>query len=133
MTKQELREYYWIRRNIIKLECKLMELEAAATKITTQLKNKHDAIMGQGNTSDKVGNAVADIEEVKENLAEQIATSYDVITKIEGAIEVLPARECYLIRARYIELLSWEQIAVDMNYSWQHIHKIHSEALIMLA
>jgi DNA-directed RNA polymerase specialized sigma subunit len=132
MTKQELREYYWIKRNIAKLEYKLMELESAATKITGQLKNKHDAIMGQGNTSDKVGNAVADIELAKEKLTEQIKISYAVLTKIERAIEVLPARECYLIRARYIELLSWEQIAVDMNYSWQWVHKIHSSALKML-
>ncbi|MCO1599766.1 hypothetical protein [Desulfosporosinus nitroreducens] len=133
VTKQELREYYWIRRNITKQEYKLMELGAAATKITTQLKNKHDAIVGKGNTSDKVGDAVADIEAARKKLAEQIAESTKVLMKIEEAIKALPARECYLIRTRYIELLSWEQIAVDMNYSWQHIHKIHAEALRLLA
>lgn len=133
MTKQELKEYYWIRRNITKSEHRLMELEAAAIKITTQLKKKHDAIVGRGNTSDKVGNAVADIEAAREKLAEQILASYAVLAEIEKAIGVLPARECYLIRARYIELLSWEQIAVDMNYSWQWVHKIHSSALEMLA
>lgn len=132
MTKQELKEYYWIRRNIVKSEQRLIELETAATKITAQLKNKHDAIMGRGNTSDKVGNAVADMEEAKEKLSEQIMESYAVLAKIEDAIGVLPARECYLIRARYIELLSWEQICVDMNYSWKHIHRIHAEALQLL-
>lgn len=129
MTKQELKEYYWIRRNITKSEHRLMELEAAATKITAQLKNKHDAIVGRGNTSDKVGNAVTDMEAVRKELSEQIKKSYAILAEIEKAIEVLPARECYLIRARYIELLSWEQIAVDMNYSWQWVHKIHSGAM----
>ena len=89
--------------------------------------------MGQGNTSDKVGNAVADMELARTKLAEQIAESYAVLTKIENAIEVLPAREGYLIRARYIELLSWEQIAVDMNYAWAQVHRMHAEALKMLA
>lgn len=132
MTKEDLKEYYWIRRNITKSEHKLIELEAAATKITAQLKKDQDAIMGRGNTSDKVGDAVADIEAAKEKLIEQIVESYAVLAKIEEAIIVLPAREYYLIRARYIGLLSWEQIAVDMNYSWKQVHRIHSDALNQL-
>lgn len=131
MTKEKLREYYWIRRNIAKLESRLIQLDSESTKVTTQLKK--DPIMGQGNTSDKVGNAVVDMELVREELSEQIKGSYAMLTEIERAIEVLPARERYLIRARYVELLSWEQIAVDMNYSWQWVHKIHSNALEMLA
>jgi DNA-directed RNA polymerase specialized sigma24 family protein len=133
LTKQELREYYWKRRNIAKLESKLIELDTAATKITTQLKSKHDAIMGKGNTSDKVGNAVAEMESVRDKLIEQVKESYDVLAQIEDAIEGLPAREGYLIRARYIDLLTWEQICVDMKYSWKQIHRIHSKALQQLA
>ena len=132
MTKEELKEYYWIRRNITKSEHRLIELEATATKVTAHLKNKHDSIIGLGNTSDKVGNAVADMEAVKDKLVEQIAESYAVLTEIEKAIEVLPAREGYLIRARYIELMPWEQIAVDMGYSWKQTHRIHSDALGLL-
>ena len=30
---------------------------------------------------------------------------------------------------RYIRLMKWEDIAVRMEYSWQHIHKIHARAL----
>lgn len=30
---------------------------------------------------------------------------------------------------RYIKLMRWEDIAVKMKYSWQHIHKIHARAL----
>ena len=133
MTKLELKEYYWIRRNITKSEQRLIELEAAATRITAQIKNKHDAIVGRGNTSDKVGDAVAEMEASREKLAEQIAASYAVLAEIEKAIEDLPARECYLIRARYIELMSWEQIAVDMNFGWAQVHRMHSDALKMLA
>ena len=132
MTKQELREYYWTRRNIVKLENKLAELESAATKITTKLKLKHDQITGQGNTSDKVGNAVAEMEAVKDKISEQIKRSYVVLAEIEDVIIVLPARESYLIRARYVELLPWEQIAVDMKYSWKQVHRIHAETLKLL-
>ena len=30
---------------------------------------------------------------------------------------------------RYIKLMKWEDIAVKMGFSWQHIHKIHANAL----
>jgi len=30
---------------------------------------------------------------------------------------------------RYVRLMKWEDIAVKMEYSWQHIHKIHARAL----
>lgn len=131
MTKEELREYYWTQRNIRKLESRLEELETAATRNTTQLRQV--AIMAQGGTSDRVGNAVAEMEKVMTELDVQLTKSYALLREIEKALEKLPARESYLIRARYIEMQTWEQIAVDMGYSWQHIHRIHSDALKMLA
>lgn len=30
---------------------------------------------------------------------------------------------------RYIRLMKWEDIAIQMGYSWQHLHKIHAKAL----
>lgn len=30
---------------------------------------------------------------------------------------------------RYIKLMKWEDIAVQLGFSWQHTHKIHSRAL----
>lgn len=30
---------------------------------------------------------------------------------------------------RYINLMKWEDIAVKMGFSWQHLHKIHAKAL----
>jgi len=133
MTKQELKEYYWIKRNIDKLERRLEELNAVAMRNTTKIKKDADAIVSHGGISDRVGNAVAEMETITREIKNQIIRSYEVLIKIENAIEKLPAREAYLIRARYVELQSWEKIAVDMNYSWKQIHRIHSDALQELA
>ena len=129
MTKRDLQEYQWIKRNIEKLEQRREELRAAATRTTTQL--KQDPIHGAG-VNDKVGNIVANIISVTEEINGEIDRGYAAVLRIERAIQVLPAREMYLIRAKYIELKHWEQICVDMNYSWRQIHYIHSEALKML-
>lgn len=130
MTKKELQRYYWTQKNIEKLEERLQELYTAATKITSQLSD--DPIRPGGMKSDRVGNIVAQMEDVKRELADQIEKAYAEVKKIEIAIQVLPAREMYLIRERYIANKPWEQIAVDMEYSWQHLHRVHSEALKIL-
>lgn len=130
MTKQELQSYYWLRRNIQKLENKLLELETEATRQTTQITQ-----MPKGNrtSTDKLSGIVAEIVAVQDKINDKVQRSYRIMVAIEKAIEGLPEREAYLIRARYIDCKSWEQIAVDMNYCWQHVHKIHSKALKLLA
>jgi len=132
MTKTDLQEYYWTKRNVEKLEQRLEELYTMATNITASLKKDADAIHGQGQTSDKVGNIVAEMELTRAEIQRTIEQGYTILRQIEQAIKALPARETYLIRARYIEHHSWEQIAVDMSYSWRQIHSIHSGALQIL-
>ena len=34
-----------------------------------------------------------------------------------------------LLICRYIKGMSWEDIAVKLNYTWRHVHRIHSQAL----
>ena len=52
-------------------------------------------------------------------------------TEITNKIERLENEdEKDVLLYRYIKLMRWEDIAVSMEYSWQHIHKIHARALI---
>lgn len=132
MTKKDLQEYYWTKRNIEKLENRLLELETIATKQTTRIKNNADARTGSGDY-DRLGNIAIEIVELRAKIQEQLEIGYQVLLKIERAIEGLPEREKYLIRERYIERKSWEQICVDMKYEWAQIHRFHSEALKILA
>ena len=48
---------------------------------------------------------------------------------IESALIVLNPTERALIRLYYFDLHTWEETAELMNYSYQHIHRIHSAAL----
>lgn len=34
-----------------------------------------------------------------------------------------------LLVCRYIKGMSWEDIAVELSYTWRHVHRIHSQAL----
>ena len=129
MTKKQLQEYYWLKRNINQLEDRLLELETQATKITSTIT---DEPKNSSSNGDKISNIVIKIIDVKYKINSQLQRSYQILEEIENTIEKLPERERYLMRSKYIEGKTWEQIAVDMNYSWMHIHRIHSKALKMI-
>lgn len=129
MTKKDLQQYYWIIKNIERLEEKLFELEEKARKTTSVLQ----LAPGQSNNVDNLGDLVASMVDYQNKINELLAEAMKVAKRIEEAIAQLPERERYLVRARYIDCKSWEQIAVDMNYSWRQVHYIHSNALKLLA
>ena len=52
---------------------------------------------------------------------------------IEEAIASLGSTERLVMRHRYIEGLTWEQVCVAMGYSWMQTHRIHAKALDALA
>jgi len=128
MTKMQLQRLYWIKKNIKKLEDRLAELEAEATRVTTQISP------GRRGTrkDDKISDVVSKIVELQDEINYQLKRAYAIEKEIETAIRSLPEREAYLIRLRYIDLMSWEQICVEMNYQWAQVHRIHASALKLL-
>lgn len=62
----------------------------------------------------------------------KIAELLDARQVVENVIERLDDRRYrQLLRARYIEGKTWEQIAVDMNYSYSQVVKyLHPAALV---
>ena len=82
MTKKDLQEYYWVRKNIKQLEEKLLELETQAMKMTTRITHEINSSSGQ---QDKLGNIVAKIVELKDEINSKIEKSYSLIKKVEKA------------------------------------------------
>lgn len=129
MTKQDLQQLYWTKKNIEALEDKLKELRTEATKITTHLSNQPKATT----EGDKLSTIVAKIIDIQKTINLELQLYYHSMEQIEKAIRSLPEREAYLIRLRYINCKNWESICVEMNYSWRQIHYIHSDALKLLS
>ena len=54
----------------------------------------------------------------------------DLKKEIMSVIRAVPNVEYQmLLEKRYLCFITWEPIAVDLNYSIQHIHRMHSAAL----
>lgn len=78
----------------------------------------------------KIENCVIKIIELEESIKKDIVKLVDLKSEIMAVIKAVPNVEYQtLLEKRYLCFITWEQIAVDMNYSMQHIHRMHSSAL----
>lgn len=125
MTKKELLKYRWLKKNIEKLENELLEIDTQLRRITV----RYEVIFAKSSPKDILGNLIVKKVMVENEINKKLEESYELLHRIEKAIEVLPEREQYLIRARYIEGKTWEEISGEMEYALRHVYRLHKEAL----
>lgn len=132
MTKERLRHYRAIKREADQIAGQLEAVEARlygprgqrltgmpsapspdAGAATEALMDQHAQLM------QRYREQLAQLE------AEQLA--------VEEAIRSLPPASRTLMRYRYIDGLKWEEVCVQMHYSWTQTHEMHGRALAMLA
>lgn len=78
----------------------------------------------------KIEDCIIKIIELEESIKNDIEKLVDLKSEIMAVIKAVPNVEYQtLLEKRYLCFITWEQIAVDMNYSMQHIHRMHSNAL----
>lgn len=66
------------------------------------------------------------IEKLKQERFEKIKRMDDILYHISLLRDEDEQR---VLRLRYIKGLKWEEVAVNMNYKWAQMHRIHSSAL----
>lgn len=130
ITKEELKEHYRLKQETVELEetIKKLQLQAqsvSATKIT-------GAPAGSG-SPDKIADNLSRIEKLIQYYQQKLEKLLIQQKRIEEAIESLPTNERLLMRYRYIDGLDWVDVAANMNYSWQWMHKIHARILKKLS
>ena len=127
-AKEYLLQYRDAVRRAAAAQDHLDELRAMAERITP---NYGSSGGGGKQTGDKLGAAVARLVDAESRVSDELelleATERDVISTIgkitDGTLHTL-------LYERYINGKTWEQIAVVMNYSYQHIvHYLHPKAL----
>jgi len=81
---------------------------------------------GDGTATERTVEKLLSLENKYLGKLREYADERDVI---ERALGVLDPNERALIRLYYFDLHNWEEVAKLMNYSYQHIHRIHAAAL----
>ena len=125
-VKDRLNQYMWIVKTIEEMEDRLLEIDAKLEKVTTRL--KHDVVQASMQ-ADKWGDLISLKCEIQDKINDRLRDSYTEMRYIENMISVLPERERLMMVYKYIDGKTWEEVAVAMNYTWQHMHRIHADCL----
>ncbi len=122
MTAKELSQLYWLNKEVESLEQRLEELEALATSCTSQITGMPKSF---GN-SDKIGNYVAQICEVKAQIDEHMKRCFVELQKLMGFIESFEDSQIRLILTlKYVVGLTWEEVSEEIGYSVVHLQRLH--------
>lgn len=128
MTKEELKQYKHIKRELEKLERTIQRINADLYLTrTSDLSGMPKARPVEGfNPADAKIDEKNEILEMYARKREELA---EALLVIERAIDTLEPRERTVLRLYYIDGLTWEQVCVEAFCAWRTVHRIHAEAL----
>lgn len=105
-----------------------MEAEMTAPRILTI-----DGMPKWQSSEDPMLNYVIKRVELMDKYREKCTQLIDAQAEIETMIDNLEPTERQLVRYRYLDGMTWEEVCVAMNYSWRQTHRIHSRLIGRLA
>lgn len=124
-AKEYLLQYREAIRRVQAITEHLAELRAIAERITPN----YDSSGGNHQVGDKVGSTVAKIVDAEAKTAAEIDRLTALEAEVIGTIDRVQEPYRTLLYERYINGLTFEQIAVRMDYSWRQIIRLHGQAL----
>lgn len=117
-AKEYLMQYREAMRRTQAITAHLAELRAVCEQLRTE--------DGHRIALDK---AVAELVDAEAKTAAEVARLTVLEAEIIGAIDRVPEPYRTLLYERYINGLTFEKIAVRMNYSWRQTIRLHGQAL----
>lgn len=123
--KQELKSYQKHKRREAEIleEIQRLRMDKMFPSLTTDG-------MPRGSSQSDLSNYAALIDEQIELLKEERMERAKAYTRIESAIRrMTDDDEQKVLRLRYIKNMKWEEIALEMNFSYKWTHIIHGRAL----
>ena len=118
-----------IRHIDMMIDCKLEQtynLRSRLTSINVSMSERVQSSLDP----DKFTNTISKIVELEKEINDDIDKLVDLKSIARKAIESLDNDiEKMVLYKRYFENKTFEQISVELNYSWRRIHQFHGDAL----
>lgn len=127
MTKKELSQLYYLNREIEEQQRRVRELENLATSCTSQITGMPRA---EG-VSDKIAKYVTEIADLKALIDLNLKKCFYELNRLNRYINTVEDSEMRMILSlRYINGLSWQQIAFSIGYQDESVpRKRHNRFL----
>lgn len=126
-AKQYLRQARRIDSLIKAKQEQIKTLRDLATCVTM---NVSPARVQGGSGVDKVASTVAKLADLEMDLTKHIEELAALQREITRKIDAIQSPEYrLLLTLRYLDFRRWEEIAVEMHYNYQWVHRLHNRAL----
>ncbi|MDD2267941.1 MAG: DUF1492 domain-containing protein [Eubacteriales bacterium] len=126
-VKEYLGQAYRLDQRINSKLDQVASLNDLANKVTTTLTGMPK---GPNRATSTMADAVTKIIDLQAEINRDIDRLVDLKSEIISAIKTVDNTEYQtLLEKRYLCFETWEQIAVDMDYSIQHIYRLRDKAL----
>lgn len=121
-----LEQYKYLNKEI---DRKIKSLEDWRSKLLNVTGTLSD--MPTGNKrSDNIADGIATINDIERDINKDIDNLVNLKNKIEGKIDgVEDPKLIELLKCRYLDFKSWEEIAYRNGVSWRWIYTLHEKAL----
>lgn len=124
--KKKLRSAFAIQKQIEAEYVELQNLRDNASRITPA----YSLAPGGSGTGQRIENAMAKIVDAENIIQSEMEILMVALGEIRQLISLVDDPVLRLIlHKRYLCYQKWEQIAADLSYSWQWVHKMHGRAL----
>ena len=126
-AKEYLSQAYRLDQRInSKLE-QVESLNGLATKVSSTLTGMPKS---PNHATSTMADAVSKIIDLQAEINNDIDRLVDLKREMVTVIKAVANTECQtLLELRYLCFKTWEQIAVEMNYTVRNVHLLHKEAL----
>ena len=126
LTKEDLKNLFYLEKEIKCKEEQLAELYSLAEKTTSSSR----AHRGTNRASDRIGETASLIADLKADLEK----SYSLLLNAKKAAmkeisRISDINRRLVLEKRYLLRLPWVKIAAEMNYSLDHIYTLHRRAI----
>lgn len=113
-----------------RINSKIQQVAALNTLATSATATLSGMPHNPNRATSKMADAVVKIVDLQREINDDIDALVDLKRDIMRRIKSIPSTEYQLIlEKRYLCFMQWEQIAVDMGYSIQHIYRLHDKVL----
>lgn len=127
MNTKDVKRWLWRARGVDKEITKSLDmLENTYNRLISATQTLNGMVVSGSHNPhkfDKIAELESDINNKVDELVDLKAQTLNVIYNLENRNQRL------VLISYYLEMKTWEQTAVDMNYSWRQVMNIHGQAL----
>ena len=127
-TKQYLQQAYWLDKRIRANRAEVQRLRELAMSILPVVLTGER--IKTNRLADRMSEAIAKIVDLEDLINDEIVLYTATVNKIREQINAVDKDDIRtVLQKRYLNFDKWERIAVDMNYSYRWVIRLHKKAL----